>query len=87
MGTLFLICVHLDKGRTLEIGPYLSLNEASNIFAEYIPAILRAIGIKTKRYKADIREVIPLNGSWEIIDIKVSATDTFCLEEFNESTS
>ncbi len=84
MGTLFLIRICLEEGRTIECGPYLTLQEASEILAEYIPCTLRAIGIQTTKYKAEIQEVIPGINTWELIDIKISATESFCLEDINE---
>lgn len=85
MGTVFLICVYLDEGRTVECGPYLTLREASEVLSEWIPCTLRALGLQSKTYKAEIQEVMPGINTWELIDVKISATETFRLEEFNES--
>lgn len=87
MGTYFFICVQTSKGQAVELGPYLTLKEASEIFAEHIPAALLAQGIQTKQYTAQLLEVYPTISGWNPIGVKIETTETYDLEGNDESTT
>ena len=81
MGTYFLIFVQPDKGPVLELGPYLTLKEASEIFAGHIEYILLAQGIQTEQYVAKLIEAYPTSMGWATLSIKVEATQTYNLKD------
>ena len=79
MTTLFLIQVTLPKA-CQTYGPYLSLKEASEIFSEHLTDILFANGFDYREYKAELIEAIPSTHTWDIIDIKITSTETIKLD-------
>lgn len=87
MGTFFLIYVQPDKGRAIELGPYLTLKEASEIFTEHVQTVLTAQGIKTKQYTVQLVEVYPTPMGWATIGLKVKATETYNLEDDDEQSA
>lgn len=87
MGTYFLIYVQPDKGQAIELGPYLTLKEASEIFAEHVQFVLMAQGVRTKQYTAQLIEVYPTPMGWSTLALKVKATESYDLEDIDESTT
>lgn len=88
METLFLICVLKNKGSNKVLyscGPYLSLDDALIIMSDHLPLILKAENIDKSHYIVELREVLPGDNNWILIDTKITANENFYLESIDES--
>ena len=76
----FLIRFRVDKDK-YECGPYLKIEDATQLLVSHIPLIAEAKALKSKyNYMAEVHEcVITQSGTWDTISVPI--TENLCRKQ------